>query len=293
MLRTRIQGGRQYGNLVGLKDMRPRYVALAFTVICVATVLLCWQREACGGTSTEVALYTAHQAITKHLIMSDGTSMDTFTTDERARDRQGRTYLKTERVFRNGDQRIESFSFLVEDPVKLRTLTWDSNGKTVVLGEWPYWSGRKGCWTDEYGQRLVSSASNEDWHKVPASPGDGKLETIGSIVDPSGKRVKARFVSENLGHKEIHRLLAFGIRWTTTPLEVDETHNIPETTIELWKSSEFDLKVIEVESGPHFGLKRLELTDLQRGDPDPSLFEPPKGYTVETVEYHQVPCGRK
>jgi len=83
------------------------------------------------------------------------------------------------------------------------------------------------------------------------------------------------------------------MRWTTTPLEDDGAFTMPETTIELWKSSEFNLKLLEVESGPKFGLKHLELTDLQRGDPDPSLFELPKGYIVETVEYHQVPCGEK
>jgi hypothetical protein len=65
---------------------------------------------------------------------------------------------------------------------------------------------------------------------------------------------------------------------------------MPETTTELWKSSEFDLKLLEVTSGPKYGLKRVELSDLQRGDPDPALFEPPHGYKVETIEYHQVPC---
>ena len=63
-----------------------------------------------------------------------------------------------------------------------------------------------------------------------------------------------------------------------------------EHTTELWKSSEFDLKLLEVTSGPKYGLSRVELTDLQRGAPDPALFEPPQGYKVERVEYHQAPC---
>ncbi len=85
-----------------------------------------------------------------------------------------------------------------------------------------------------------------------------------------------RFVSENLGHKEIHGPIA-----------------IPEYTTELWKSSEFDLKLLEVTSGPKYGLKRVELSDLRRDDPDPALFEPPQGYKVQTIEYHQVPCGQQ
>ena len=273
--------------------MRPQFAVPAFWLACIAAVVLCAQGKVHGGTSAEVAPYTAHQTITRHLIMPDGSSWNTVTTDERARDRQGRTYLKAERAFRNGDQRTKSFSFLVEDPVKLRTLAWESNGKTVIVRHWPYWSGRKGCWADAHGQQQVSFATDEDWHKIPASPQDGKSETIASVRDPSGKRIKARIVSENIGHKEIRGLTAFGVQWTTTPLEEDGAHTIPETTIELWKSSEFDLKLLEVESGPRFGLKRLELTDLQRGDPDPSLFELPQGYTVVPLEYHQVPCRPK
>ena len=46
-------------------------------------------------------------------------------------------------------------------------------------------------------------------------------------------------------------------------------------------------------SGPKYGSDRKELTELQRGDPDPALFEPPQGYKVETVTYHQVPCEKQ
>jgi hypothetical protein len=225
--------------------------------------------------------------------MSNGSRWDAVTTDVRARDRQGRTYRKSQRVSRNGDQRTESFTFLVEDPVKLWTLTWDSIGKTIILGQWPYLSGRKGCWADEHGQQQVSFPTDEDWHKIPAAPDDGELETIETVGDPSGKRIKTRFVSENLGDREIDGLTAYGMRWTIQELENDGVLAMPETTTELWKSRELNLKLLEVVSGPKYGLTRLELTDLQRGDPDPRLFEPPPGYTVETIAYHQVPCGQK
>jgi hypothetical protein len=107
------------------------------------------------------------------------------------------------------------------------------------------------------------------------------------------KRVKARIVSENLGQKEINGLTAYGMRWTMTPLETVEPSDLPETTTELWKSKEFDFDLVKVTSGPKYGSEREELSDLQRGDPDPALFEPPLGYKVETVEYRQVPCGQQ
>jgi hypothetical protein len=214
--------------------------------------------------------------------MPDGSSVNAVSTVVLARDRQGRIYEKTEHG-----------SLFVQDPVKHQTLTWSSNDQVATLGQWPYWSGRKGCWADEHGQNQSSFPTEEDWHKIPALPGDGKLETITSMAVSTNKRVEARMVSENLGQKEIHGLTAYGMRWTLTPLEAVGPPYAPETTTELWKSSELDLKLLAVTSGPKYGSDREELSDLQRGDPDPALFEPPQGYKVETVTYHQVPCEKQ
>lgn len=274
-------------------DIRHRYAALALLVVCISVALFYLQRRVHSGTSVTVTPYTAHFTVTDNRISIDGSSWNTVTTVVRARDRQGRTYAKTERAFQNDEQSTELFSFYVENPAKLQTMTWESNSKTVVIGSWPYWSGRQGCWVDEHGQNQHSFPTAEDWHKIPPTPGDGKLETIESITVGSGNRIKARVVSENLGHKDIHGLTAFGIRSTMTPLENGGPLAIPEITTEFWRSSDLDLKLLEVESGPKFGLKRMELSALQTGDPEPALFEPPKGYTVENIQYRQVACEQK
>jgi hypothetical protein len=262
--------------------MRHRYVVPAFTAVCIAVVLLCWQRKIHAKSAAAVAPYTAHLTVTTNRVMPDGSTANAVSTKVIARDRQGRIYEK-----------FEHGSFIVQDPAKLQTLRWDSHNQVAILGHWPYWSGRKGCWADEHGQQWGSFPSEEDWHKVPASPAEGKLETITTMAVSGDKRVKARMVSESLGHKEMHGLTAFGMRSTMTPLESVGPSDLPETTTELWKSNELDLKLLEVTSGPKYGLKREELSDLQRGDPDPMLFEPPQGYKVETVEYQQVPCQQQ
>jgi hypothetical protein len=274
--------------------MHYRHIVLAFSVFCFAAVPLCWRPSVNCETAAAVAPYTAHLTITKNRVLPDGSSLITVSTEVRARDRKGRIYVKTERVFQDGDQRTEWFSFLVRDEAMLQELTWDSNHQVATLGHWPFWSGRKGCWADEQGQHQSSFPSEEDWHKVPSSPREGKLETIASFADPSGdKRIKARFVSENLGHKEIHGLNAFGMRWTMTPLESGGSSAISEYTTELWKSREFDLTLLKVTSGPKYGLTSVEISDLQRADPDPALFEPPQGYKFQTIEYHPVPCRQR
>ena len=271
--------------------MRHRYVVLALPAVCVAAVLLFWQRKVNTKRAAAIAPYTAHLTITKNGVLPDGSSWNTVSTEVIARDRQGRIYEKSGRLSENGEKRTEYFSFFVQDSAKLQTLTWDSKNQVAILGHWPYWSGRKGCWTDEHGQHQSRFG---DRYKVPASPADGKLETIASIADPSGdKRIKTRVVTENLGHKEIHGMTAYGMKTTMTPLESGGSSAIPETTTELWKSGEFDLKLLEVTSGPKYGLKRVELSDLQRADPDPALFELPQAYKIENIEYHQVPCEQQ
>lgn len=262
--------------------MRSRYVVPAVFVVCIAAMLVCWQRKIHAAKAAQVAPYTAHLTRTVNRVMPDGSSANAVSTLVLARDRQGRLYDKS-----------GSGSVFVQDEATLQTLTWDSHNQVATLGHWPYWSGRKGCWADELGQHQSSFPGDDDWHKVPASPGNAKLETIGTMAVSVDKRVKARIVSENLGQKEIHGLTAYGMRWTMTPLENIAPSDLPETTSELWKSSELDLKLLEVTSGPKFGLDRMELSDLQRGDPDPALFEPPQGYKVETVTYHQVPCAKQ
>jgi hypothetical protein len=255
---------------------------MALTAACVAAVLLCWQRKTHAKNAAAVAPYTAHLTRTVNRVMPDGSSANAVSTVVLARDRQGRIYEKS-----------GGGSVLVQDEAKLQTIKWGPRDPVAILGKWPYWSGRKGCWVDEHGQNQSSFPSDDDWYKIPASPGEGKLETITTMAVSTNKRVKARLVSENLGQKEINGLTAYGMRWTMTPLESVGPSDLPETTTELWKSKELDLDLVKVTSGPKYGSEREELSDLQRGDPDPALFKPPQGYKVETIEYHQVPCEQQ
>ena len=122
------------------KDMRHRYLVLALTAVCVAVGLLCWQRKIHAKSAAVVAPYTAHLTITKNRVLPDGSSANAVSTVVVARDRQGRIYEKTEHGL-----------FIVQDPSKLQTLTWDSHNQVAILARWPYCSGRKGCWADEQG----------------------------------------------------------------------------------------------------------------------------------------------
>ena len=62
-------------------------------------------------------------------------------------------------------------------------------------------------------------------------------------------------------------MTAYGMRWSMTPLDSVGPSDIQEHTTELWKSSEFNLKLLQVTSGPKYGLERVELSDCSGGIP--------------------------
>jgi hypothetical protein len=41
---------------------------------------------------------------------------------------------------------------------------------------------------------------------------------------------------------------------------------------------------------PGYGKSKRETTKLSLGEPDAAIFQPPKSYTVKTVEMDEVPC---
>jgi hypothetical protein len=41
---------------------------------------------------------------------------------------------------------------------------------------------------------------------------------------------------------------------------------------------------------PGYDKSIRETTKLSLGEPDPAIFQPPKGYAVKTVEMDEVPC---
>lgn len=54
-------------------------------------------------------------------------------------------------------------------------------------------------------------------------------------------------------------------------------------TNEVWYSPDLDKYLLQITDDPRTGTHTLEATDLRLGEPDPSLFQIPEGYTVHDV----------
>ena len=101
--------------------------------------------------------------------------------------------------------------------------------------------------------------------------------------NPAGRRNadSANIVKENLGTQTVNGSLAAGTR---------VTHTIPANTIgnaqaiqivrEVWRSADLKVPVMVKQSDPRFGTDVIQLTNINRAEPDASLFQTPADYTV-------------
>ena len=90
-----------------------------------------------------------------------------------------------------------------------------------------------------------------------------------------------KFTRESLGSKTIDGLLVEGTRITRVIPEGEEGNDRPITTVsEQWFSPELKQVVESTHSDPRSGESIMRLTNVDRNNPDPSLFEVPGDYEI-------------
>jgi len=88
--------------------------------------------------------------------------------------------------------------------------------------------------------------------------------------------------SETLGMRDIEGLRAEGSRQTLVlPAGHIGNEKPIEVVSEQWRSVELDVMVRTRYQDPRFGVTEYRLENVQRGEPDPSLFQVPAGYKIE------------
>ena len=64
-----------------------------------------------------------------------------------------------------------------------------------------------------------------------------------------------------------------------------EGNDVPiEVVTERWRSKELDLVLLSTTDDPRRGRTTYEITEINVGEPDASLFAAPAGYTVKEVQ---------
>ncbi len=200
--------------------------------------------------------YTATRKTTHIQKLADGTTITGENTAKEAGDSNGRTYHENRMELPSGATEQAPLIFVnVFDPVNRVTMNWNTNSKQVTVFHM----------RDPGEVRQVQQPT-----PVPqAQP-------------PAVKVAQTKPEIEDLGVKTIGGLEAKGTRVTRVIPAGREGNDRPMTiTNETWVSPDLRITVASSSDDPRTGSTTMELTNLDRGEPDPGLFQVPEGYTVK------------
>jgi hypothetical protein len=89
--------------------------------------------------------------------------------------------------------------------------------------------------------------------------------------------------TENLGMQAINGISATGTRTTQTiPAGAIGNTQPIQVVREVWMAQDLKVPVMIKSSDPRFGDTTMQLTNIVQNNPDPSLFQVPAGYTVQS-----------
>ncbi len=133
------------------------------------------------------------------------------------------------------------------------------------------------------GTRYMLNPETKTAHQMPLHP---PMRDHGS---PDGEHAKmwaksdASVTTESLGAKTINGLQVEGTRMTRT-IPAGEIGNAKaiEVVTERWYSNDLQMPVMMTHTDPMMGTVSSNLTNINRGEPDASLFQVPSDYTVES-----------
>ena len=140
------------------------------------------------------------------------------------------------------------------------------------------------------GNRYMLNPDNKTAHQMPLRPGkagpegpggpDGMHEMDGKVVM---KFDSANLKTDQLGTKAINGLQATGTRMTRTIAagEIGNANAI-EVVTERWYSSDLQLPLLMTHKDPMMGTMTVKLVNINRSEPDASLFQVPSDYKLVT-----------
>jgi TonB family protein len=190
------------------------------------------------------------------------------------RDGQGRTRQETSFKIRDasgGDDK-EHKTIQISDPVSGQSITLDPQNRTAH-------KFAQRSFIEPTGVRGLPDVS------VVGAP-SGAAIALGSFGAPARRPVGllgagAETKSESLGTQMVEGVAAEGTRIINTIPAGSMGNERPiEITYERWYSQELQLEVLIKLVDPRSGESTQQLTNINRGEPDATLFEAPPDYTV-------------
>ena len=236
-----------------------------------------------NGKRVTGAPYSA-QAVTESLqTLGDGNRIVRKSTATLYRDSEGRT--RREQTFKaigplaaDGEPGQTIF---ISDPVTGVDYSLDVRNQTArKMSRYSFTMKTPG--PDGEKPTMVFERSPADRIHIERSAVSSKIATGGPMVMEWDGAREGKAKKESLGKQVIEGVEAEGTRSTVTIAagEIGNERAI-EIVSERWYSSELQTVVMTRHSDPRFGETTYKLTNINRTEPDHSLFELPAGYTLK------------
>lgn len=220
-----------------------------------------------GGKAVTGAPFSANVSTQSTQTLADGNIIQHSTTGTFARDSQGRT--RREMTL----PAIGPFAASGEAPPHMVEINDAVAGVHYLLDP----SSKVAHKMNRRGHAKHMNVTTSGPMQVPDDQVAGVV-----IAGQPGPNDKNEVTTTSLGTQTINGIEAQGTRYTRTIPAGQIGNSKPITiTTERWYSPDLQMVVMSKRTDPMTGDSVTQFTDIQRGEPDPALFQVPAGYTVK------------
>ena len=230
------------------------------------------------------APYSATAITETTQVLADGNRIVNKMESQVARDSQGRT-RRQETMSNIGPLATNAPKMaFINDPVDKVNYILDLNNKTAEVVKLPSPGPGNGGMAMVVGSGGAKSAAGAGPEPVTvqkrvliAGAGSPGVEQRVWVNNDNAAEVK----TESLGTQTIEGVSATGTRTVRTIPAGEIGNERPlEITSEVWTSPDLQTVVLSKRNDPRIGETVYKLTNIQRAEPDPSLFQVPSGFTT-------------
>ena len=223
--------------------------------------------------------YSAQVTTQRVQVLADGNRIEQTSSGSVARDGQGRVRRDEALPGLTSNSGDAPHIVMIDDPIGHVHWTLDAQTKTAMKMPVPLSkNGRADVFEmavppPEMGNTIFYAQSGA------AQTSEGKTQVITKrITRPDD----AETTKSDLGTQTIEGVPARGTRVTRT-IPSGQIGNLQPIVIttESWYSPDLKVLVMSKSSDPRMGETTYKLTNIQRSEPTPSLFQPPDDYTVK------------
>jgi len=216
------------------------------------------------------APYSAVEVTTEQQALAGGNQIQRQHQTTIYRDGQGRMRLETEVTRPNGSGvQTQSRRVTISDPVAGYVHELDPQNKTA--DSMPTRGGGPG------GRGRIPNG-NAPQPNIAGPAGNGR-----GMRNPNNttRQADPNVQTESLGTQTINGVTATGTRVTRTiPAGSIGNAQTMQVIHETWISDDLQVPIMVKTTDPRFGTRVTQLTNIQRGEPDSTLFQVPADYTV-------------